>query len=128
MSLYEPLKCKCYVVLCFPSDPTLTTSKIMEVMKEKEWNWNILGRGLDIPRSKRDDIRRHYQTDLQCMQASLDYWERTHPAPSWKKVAEALQRVGEDTLAEEVTTKYVRGMCGNVCRYIKRYKMPLDFT
>ena len=99
----------------------------MEVMKGKEGKWNDLGFYLDIPPSKLDDIKSHYQTDVQRMQASLDYWERTHPAPSWKMVAEALREMGEGTLAEEVTTKYVRGMCSNVCRYNERYKMPLDF-
>ena len=99
----------------------------MEVMKGKEKRWNLLGLFLDIPPSKCNYIMHRYQTDIQCMQASLDYWVRTHPAPSWKMVAEALRKMGEDTLVEEVTTKYVRGMCSNVCRYNERYKMPLDF-
>ena len=100
-------------MLCFPSDPTLTTSTIMEVMKGKEGKWYNLGWWLDIPLSKLYDIRRHYQTGVQRMQASLDYWERTHPAPSWKMVARALREMDEVTLTEEVTSKYVRGMCIN---------------
>ncbi len=63
--------------------------------------------------SKRNPISDHYQTDVQRMQASLDHWRRTHPAPSWKLLARALRGVGEEALAEEVTRRYVRGayMC-----------------
>ena len=95
----------------------------MEVIKGKEERWYDLCVFLDIPLSKLDDIKRHYQTDVQYMQASLDYWERTYPAPSWKMVAEALRALGDDVLAEEVITKYVRGMCSNICRHNKGYKI-----
>ena len=97
----------------------------MEVMKGKEERWYDLGFYLDIPQSKLDDIKMHYHSDVQRMQASLDYWKRTHPAPSWKKVAEALRGVGDDVLAEEVITKYVRGICSNICRHNKGYKISL---
>ena len=43
----------------------------------------------------------------------VDEYVRYHPTPSWNKVATALQRMKLDKLADEVTTKYVRGMDGN---------------
>ncbi len=69
-----------------------------------------LGLWMDVPRSKRDAIRDHYQTDVQRMQASLDHWRRTHPAPSWKLLASALRGKGEEALAEQVARRYVRGV------------------
>ena len=43
----------------------------------------------------------------------VDEYVRHYPTPSWKEVATALQRMKLDKLADEVTTKYVRGMDGN---------------
>ena len=40
----------------------------------------------------------------------VDEYVRHYPTPSWKKVATALQEMKLDKLADDVTTKYVRGM------------------
>ncbi len=82
----------------------------MAVLKGKEGIWRNLGWGMDIPRSKLNQVNEHYQTDVQRVQASLDHWRRTHPAPSWKLLARALREVGEEALAEEVARRYVRSV------------------
>ena len=85
-----------------PADPTLTTDNLMEVVKEVEHRWRDLGRklGLDIYR-------------LSGMVNVVDDYVRRYPTPSWKQVARVLQEMELDKLADEVTTKYVRGMNGN---------------
>ena len=54
----------------------------------------------------------------------VDEYVRRYPIPSWKKVATVLQRVELDKLADEVTTKYVRGMdVGHVTCLIQKLKL-----
>ena len=82
-----------------PADPTLTTDNVMEMVKEVEHRWEDLGRKLDLRLS-----RVHGMADV------VDEYVRHYPTPSWKQVGVALQRMKLDKLADEVTTKYVRGM------------------
>ena len=85
-----------------PADPTLTTDNLMEVVKEVEHHWNDLGHKLDLPMYRLVGV--HGMADV------VDEYVRRSPTPSWKKVATVLQRMELDKLADEVTTKYVRGM------------------
>ena len=98
-----------------PADPTLTTDSLMEVVKEVEHCWSSLGIWLDMPDSKRSEIRL-YQSDHHRMEAVVDYYIRYHPIPSWKRVAEGLQLLNLSEVAAVVTTKYVKGT--NVNRLI----------
>ena len=93
-----------------PADPTLTTDNLMEVVKGVEDRWWDLDLWLGVPRSKREEVERLYHSDHQRMEAVLDYYIKYHPAPSWKHFAEALQGMWLHKQADEVTTKYVKGM------------------
>ena len=93
-----------------PADPTLTADNLMEVVKGVEDHWRDLGRWLGVPWSKRSEIITLYHSDHHRMQALADLYTTHHPTPSWKAVAEALQGVRLHRQADEVTTKYVKGM------------------
>ena len=93
-----------------PAEPTLTTDNLMEVMKGVEHHWWYLGIGLGVPESKRQEVRRLYHSVHQRMEALLDNYIKYHPATSWKHFAETLQKVRLHKQADEVTTKYVKGM------------------
>ena len=90
-----------------PADPTLTTDNLMEVVKGVEHHWYDLGLRLHVSRSKLSML---YYSDCHKMQALADYYITHHPTPSWKAIAGALQREGLHKQADEVTTKYVKGM------------------
>jgi len=92
------------------ADPTLTTDNLMEVVKGVEHHWYDLGLRLDVSHSKILEIMILYHSDHHRMQAVADYYTTHHPTPSWNNVATALQRVGLHKQADEVTTKYVKGM------------------
>ena len=92
-----------------PADPTLTTDNIMEVVKEVEHSWEELGKCLVVPESKRENIKGLYKTSHLRMEAVVDYVVKCSPY-SWNGVAIALQKMELHKLADEVTTKYVRGM------------------
>jgi len=97
-----------------PADPTLTTDNIMEVVKEVEHRWKELGFHLDVQLSKRENIEGFYHTDHMRVEAMVDYYVKCHYDSSWKRVATALQGMKLHKLADEVTTKYVRGTCMDV--------------
>jgi len=92
-----------------PADPTLTTDNLMEVVKGVEDSWDDLGHQLDVPWSKMSEIKSLYHSDHR-MEAVLDYYVKYYPAPSWKQIAETLQKTSLYSQADEVTTKYVQGM------------------
>ena len=93
-----------------PADPTLTTDNLMEVVKGVEHCWRNLGIWLVVSQSKRNEISSLYHSDQHRMQALADHYTTHHPTPSWKAVAAALQGEGLHKQADEVTTKYVKGM------------------
>ena len=84
-----------------PADPTLTTDNLMEVVKEVEHRWWELGDKLDLPL---------YRLTVYEMADVVDEYVRHYPTPSWMEVATVLQKMKLDKLADEVTTKYVRGV------------------
>jgi len=90
-----------------PADPTLTTDNLMEVMKGVENYWYHLGLMLGVPMSK---MRSLYYSGQHRMQSLADHYTTHHPTPSWSNVATALQEMGLHKQADEVTTKYVKGM------------------
>jgi len=93
-----------------PADSTLTTDNIMGVVKEVEHRWEDLGYHLGVQSSKRVHIKGLYKTNHLRMEAVVDYFVKCHYDSSWKSIAAALQEMKLHKLADEVTTKYVRGM------------------
>ena len=81
------------------ADPTLTTDNFIEVVKEEKHRWVELASELDL-----STFGRHGMDDV------VDEYVRRYPTPSWKQVALALQEMELHKLADEVTTKYVKGM------------------
>ena len=95
-----------------PAYPTLTTDNLMEVVKEVEHCWQDLGYqlGLRIDNTLVDGKLQTQLSGVHGMADVVDEYVRCHPTPSWKNIATALQEMKLDKLADEVTTKYVRGM------------------
>ena len=81
------------------ADPSLTSDNLIEVMKDERHRWKDLARKLDVLKSA-----------MHGMEDVVDEYVRRYPTPSWKNVALALQEMKLPMLADEVTTKYVRGM------------------
>ena len=93
-----------------PADPTLTTDNLMEVAKEVEHCWEELGRHLVVPETKMKNIKGLYETNHLRMEAMVDYYVKYNPFSSWKDFGTTLQAMELHKLADDVTTKYVRGM------------------
>ena len=98
-----------------PADPTLTTENLMEVVKEVEHHWEDLCLKLGLRGDVVLDVRTVTLVETKLsgvhgMADVVDEYVRCYPTPSWKQFGAALQRMKLDKLADEVTTKYVRGM------------------
>ena len=110
-----------------PADPTLTTDNLMEVVKEVKHRWKYLGSELGLRKVfLSDQLIGVDGKGIHGMADVVDEYVRHHPTPSWKGVAAALQEMKLDKLADEVTTKYVRGMDVNhVTCLIQKLKLSV---
>ena len=97
-----------------PADPTLTTDNLMEVVKAVEHHWKDLGCKLGLRTEERQLIGEVLigvgGEEIHGMADVVEEYVRHYPTPSWKQFGTVLQRMELDQLADEVTTKYVRGM------------------
>ena len=105
-------------MLSLHPDHTLTSDRVMEVVKELEHKWDDLGRRLGVVKLKVQKIASLHQSDHQKMEAIIDHYVRYHPTASWKKIALVLEAMKLHTQAVEVTEKYVKGMAICMCDMI----------
>ena len=72
-------------------------------------NWYQLGINLGIPRYALLQIERDYHGNERQKQEMLDLWLRGTPNAAWRDVVSALQQMQENTEAERIRQKYIRG-------------------
>ena len=63
--------------------------------------------GLDVPHSKREEIRQQSSTEREKSLALGDYWVNTAPDASWERLARVLYLLGEHRAAA-VTKQYLQ--------------------
>jgi len=83
--------------------------------------WDRLALELDVPQSKREEIRRTYSDDTERKREVLKEWRNHHPAPNWMLVATALYRMRAASTHEvlhQLRQKYFEGKKRfSVCPY-----------
>ena len=79
----------------------------------RDW-WGLIElRGyLQVPDSVEDEIQQQTSDATQQKKTLLERWLRDHPAPSWAVVAEALYKMEEHGVLEQVKKTYITGMLG----------------
>ena len=80
--------------------------------------WKQLGESLAIDEDHWDEIFTNGETDEECLKEILDVWIKKS-SPTWKEVADTVQMIGENKLAESLYTeckmkKHVFFLCGAV--------------
>ena len=78
---------------------------------------------LDVPQSKREEIRKTYSDDTERKREVLKEWRNYHPAPNWMLVANALYRMRAASTHEvlhQLRQKYFEGnkrfsVCPHAC-------------
>ena len=74
---------------------------------EVAWKWKRLGVFLEISSGRLDNIERKHYDPQDCLQEMLQVWlKQVHPPPTWASIINALESLGEQRLAKEVTEKY----------------------
>ena len=70
--------------------------------------WKIFGVMLNIAKGILDNIEFHHRQDPQhCLMEMLELWQRrADPPPSWNAMIEALQVLGEEQVALELTAMH----------------------
>jgi len=69
-----------------------------------------LSSGLEIPYSKRQEIKRSYN-ERDRSRLTAEYWVNTDPRASWRWLADVLYHEGEDSALMMVKQYLPKGMC-----------------
>ena len=56
--------------------------------------WEEFGTGLDVPESKKDQIRSQFTSDEERKDEVIRIYHTQHPHPSWEYVSDALYECG----------------------------------
>ena len=87
---------------------------VREVMAEVG-NWSFVGIWLNVPDSKRLEIKKQSSTEKEKSLALGDYWVNTDPDASWEKLARSLYQEGEEKVAAVAKQYLQQGMCVLSC-------------
>ena len=72
-------------------------------------DWHRLGINLGLQVHELKVIERDFQGNERRKEEMLDLWLRRNPDAGWRDVVSALQRMGENRVAERMRQNYVRG-------------------
>lgn len=91
-----------------------TVHLLLEELKEVD-DWYSLGFELTVPVSKLKEIEASCSgvyTRRRKIEV-LQYWIDSTPTASWEDVISALEKLDHHTLAGQLRSKYVTGLCAN---------------
>ncbi len=77
-------------------------------------DWNLFMDQLNLPCSVYESIKQRHNNPSQCRIASLKWYQSSHPAPSWRHVADALYLMGEHDILDALSRDihYLKGKYG----------------
>ena len=87
-----------YLHLCFSCvfpELSITPENLSTVLESMDDDlWRFFSRYVNIPTSEAMEIGRQFSTDSECKQALIHCLVSTHPALSWRLMANALYKMG----------------------------------
>ena len=93
-----------------PTDPSLTPTNVMTVMKKGVKDWYYFGAQLHIPFSKLEEIKDSHSSDEDRLTALVSTYLSEHPCPTWTAITAALlHEVWGGAAAAEAAAQYVTG-------------------
>ena len=81
-------------------------------------DWWDVGDWLDVPLSKRQEIRQQSSTEREKSLTLGDYWVNTAPDASWEELARVLYQWEEERALAVMKQYLQQGMCVLVACYI----------
>ena len=98
---------ECDLVFFPPPAPATPTLKELSNALDSVVNWHLLGVKLGLEDHELRTIEQNYRGDNErCKHEVLSCWLRNAKLPTWKAVADALQQMGEHTVALKIRAKY----------------------
>ena len=91
------------------TDLTITTKKVNDLFSTVKDEKVDVGDWLQLPESKKSEIKRNYHSPAQRREAYIDLYVNEHPHPTWKRLCLALRMVKLPNQADEVERNYVQG-------------------
>ena len=91
-----------------PSTDVLNARNLSLELETVTANWYQLGINLGLQTHDMNKIERDYHGSDHQMLQTLDLWLRRTSTPSWVDVIHALQKMGENRVAESIRQKYFR--------------------
>ena len=99
-----------YCCTCVPTDPSLTLTNVMTVVKKGVKNRYGVGYLLHIPNTKLDEIEATDSNDEDRLTALVSTYLSEHPCPTWTAITAALQHEHYGgAAAAEAAAQYVTG-------------------
>ncbi len=106
----------------YPVVPKVTVEALMDMLRELEPKWLVLGEAFGVPEHILDIIDTEDERRSTCMREMLkEYLQRGDATPTWRNVANTLHLMGEASLAEKIEEKYgigeltlMKAYCGGV--------------
>ena len=72
---------------------------VMKLLYRASVRWRDIAEGLGFVEDHIDQIYTNNETDVGCLQDVMEQWMRL--GPTWKKLAQVLSDIGEDSLARQ---------------------------
>ena len=69
-------------------------SEVLTLLKPLESEWYNLGIHLDIKKEMLNNIEADYHGVQRCLSEVISFWQQNEDKPSWKKLADAVEKVG----------------------------------
>ena len=90
----------------------LTVNNVMKVVEEVEW-WSLCGGILNVPSSKKQEIKNECSTDKDRKISAVKWWIMNDPLASWRRITDQLYHYNEDIIADKIRhyCEDVTGMC-----------------
>ena len=108
------------VFMCAAGVP-LTPSNVMRALRELEegkWldEYEGLGAWLYIPRSNMTEIKQNFPNTIDQKKQCIYYWMQKDPLATWRRLINALYRMGETKLADSIRSN-AEPLTGIQCNY-----------
>ena len=95
-------------MFCQPTAPDTPTLKGLKNALKSVLDWHSLGVNLDLKSHQLGTIEKnHPGDDERCRTEMLICWLDSTTTPTWEAVAEALDRMEQGRIADEIRRKYV---------------------
>lgn len=97
--------------LLITEKPNVPNTAVLYSELTDVYDWYTLGLNLGVQETELQHIQRSYSTEgsRRWKQETISLWLRQTPGASWENVVKALQKMGENKVAEKIELKYIPG-------------------